>query len=96
MTLIDLIPIGRTNAIRRAALCQRCGMGDRKMRDEIKQLRDKGIPVLNNQDGSGYYISNDPDEIRRWQRQEMARATKTLRTVRNIEKYLSNPDQIEI
>ena len=39
MTLLDMIPLGKENAIKRRELCMMSGLNDRAMREAISQLR---------------------------------------------------------
>lgn len=91
--ILDYIPIGRNNAISRQRLCCLTGLSDRKLRLYIHLAR-REMPILNMQDGKGYFIPdmNDEEDIRllkRYVRQEESRlkqigwalmgARKTLR-----------------
>lgn len=53
--ILDYIPTGHVNAVTRADLRDRTGLCDRVMRAAIHNARRK-IPILNMQDGSGYFI----------------------------------------
>lgn len=53
--ILDYIPTGHENAVTRSELCKRTGVPDRAMRIAIHNARRK-IPILNMQDGSGYFI----------------------------------------
>ena len=55
--ILDYIPTGHVNAVTRADLRNRTGLCDRVMRAAIHNARQK-IPILNMQDGSGYFIPN--------------------------------------
>ena len=79
MQITDYIGIGQENAVTREQLQIRSGIkDDRKIRKLIEQARFEGIPIINNQDGSGYYITNDPEELERYIRQECKRALSGL------------------
>lgn len=53
--ILDYIPNGHANAVTRSELCKRTRVPDRAMRIAIHNARRK-IPILNMQDGSGYFI----------------------------------------
>lgn len=53
--ILNYILTGRKNAVTRSELCRLSGIEDRKMRDAIHHARRK-IPILNMQDGQGYFI----------------------------------------
>ena len=55
MDILDYIPTGSQNAISRYSLCKMTGLDDRTIRDAIHYARRK-IPILNMQDGNGYFI----------------------------------------
>lgn len=53
--ILDYIPTGQRNAVTRSELCRRTGLNDRVMRVAIHKAR-RQIPILNMQDGKGYFI----------------------------------------
>lgn len=55
MDILDYIPTGSQNAIDRYQLCKMTGLDDRTIREAIHNARRK-IPILNMQDGYGYFI----------------------------------------
>lgn len=75
MNIIDYIPYGKENAIRRSSLVMLTGMNDRAVRSAISKAR-RETPILNMQDGSGYYrpTQNDVDELKHFVSQEESRA----------------------
>lgn len=79
--VLDAIPFGKANAIRREILAARCGLSDREMRRTVEELRHTFV-ILNDQDGRGYYRSYDLDDIERSYRQERARALNILRRLK--------------
>lgn len=64
LNILDYIPTGRVNAITRHALAIRTGISDRQVRDLIHYAR-RDIPILNMQDGRGYFIPNMNDDVER-------------------------------
>ena len=64
LNILDYIPTGRMNAITRHALAIRTGISDRQVRDLIHYAR-RDIPILNMQDGRGYFIPDMNDEVER-------------------------------
>lgn len=80
MDILEFIPYGRENAIKRKTLRDLIGCTDREMRNYIAQVR-KETPVINLQDGSGYYRPKDKDELQRYIMQEKARAEKILKNI---------------
>lgn len=55
--ILDYIPTGRENAVRRDELCRRTGLSDRAVRILIHKAR-RDMPILNMQDSHGYFIPN--------------------------------------
>ena len=53
--ILDYIGTGRENARTRAELCMSTGIHDRAVRELISKAR-RNIPILNMQDGRGYFI----------------------------------------
>lgn len=62
--IMNYIKVGKENAITRKELCALTGMEDRAIREHISQAR-RFVPIINLQDGSGYFIPNleKADEI---------------------------------
>ena len=80
--ILDYIPTGQENAVTRAELCKRTGLTDRKMRDALHDAKLKK-PILNMQDGRGYFIpdmntENDRCILQRHVRQEESRIRSTI------------------
>jgi len=77
MDILDYIPTGSKNAVRRDFLRTMTGLSDRQMRIEIHKARRK-IPILNLQKGVGYFIPDMNEEhdrklLIRFVRQEESR-----------------------
>jgi hypothetical protein len=62
VNILQHIPKGRQNAITRAELEKATKTSDRINRDNIKTMRDLGIPIVNLKDGTGYYIAETEEE----------------------------------
>lgn len=96
ITIIDLIPTGRDNAISRDYLVARCvnkGLvdqnsslesQDRAMRRLLEQAR-LDYTILNLSNGEGYYRPSvdDLQDLQRYIRQEENRAKSTFRNISN-------------
>lgn len=97
ITIIDLIPVGRENAISRNDLtrkCIQCGLikntisdPDRKMRRLLKTAR-MDCTILNLSDGAGYYrvTREDLQDLQRYIRQGDSRAIETFRSISQSKK----------
>lgn len=86
--LLQLLPVGRENAVGRRALAARLQIGDRSVRKLIEDLRDQGILVCNDQDGRGYYIAASTDEVERQYRIDRARALAVMRRMKTARMLL--------
>lgn len=86
---IDMIPVGRENAISRAELCIMTGMTDRQMRKAIHDLR-RNHCILNVQDGSGYFrpTVQEAPLVRRFVLQERSRALSGLWASKGAKEWL--------
>ena len=80
MDILEYIPFGRDNAIKRKNLRDLTGLSDRDMRRAIELAR-KETPIINLQDGRGYYRPDDRDDLQRYVLQEQARAKKILQNI---------------
>lgn len=60
--LLDYLGYGKANAVKRERLAALSGMDDRKMRDVIKLLREDGVLICNDGDGSGYYLADNQEQ----------------------------------
>lgn len=86
--VINAIPYGKGNAISREALSAKLGVTDRKARSYIEQARRDGHQICNDQDGAGYYQSDDVDVLLRQYRQDMARIKAISRRAKPTRKIL--------
>lgn len=60
--ILDYIPTGRKNAVTRLNLTRVTGLSDRQVRRAIHYAR-RDIPILNMQNGKGYFIPDMNDTI---------------------------------
>ena len=86
--------VGKKNAVSRYDLTERLYPGrghmkeyDRKMRGRIEQLR-RDYVIVNDQDGGGYYITDDLDRIDKFYHQEFSRAMSILFRLKTPRKIL--------
>lgn len=97
ITIADLIPEGRENAISRAILTEKCvanGLIDKKTKDKdramrrlVKKARIDWI-ILNLSEGDGYYRPSQEDllELRRYIRQEENRGKAVFKNIQKAKK----------
>lgn len=95
--IIEYIPFGHENAITRPALCTLTGLSDRKIRSMIESESNADHPIINLQDGHGYFRPTEKElsYVRLYRNQENRRAIKVLRRVRDIERYLDGNSELE-
>lgn len=97
ITIADLIPEGRENAISRAMLTAKCvknGLIDNKAKDKDRAMRNLvkkariDWTILNLSDGDGYYRPTHDDllDLRRYIRQEENRGKAVFKNIQNAKK----------
>ena len=91
MSVVDLIPYGRKNAIKRAELLRNYEGNDREMRREIQDARNEEI-IINLSDGRGYFRPESRSEIAAYIAQETARARTIERNIRVAKRKLAEVD----
>lgn len=95
--ITDYIPVGHQNAISRVMLAKLTGLNDRSMREQISRAR-RYTPILNLQDGGGYYIPDkeDPADVaalRKFKTQESKRAKSIFWSLKATNDALAEVDQ---
>lgn len=86
------IPIGKENAITRRELALKWGVSDRLARHIIAKMRaeDNGdnFVIVAFSSRKGYYRTNDPKEIRRFEREMSKRARNTFARLKKARRVL--------
>lgn len=90
------IPYGSENAVTRKRLCRLTGMPDRSVRECIEQARHRGVIIINNQDGAGYFRTDDPHEMKAQFLQNDSRAKSILAQQKHLRKYLKEAGLLEM
>lgn len=90
INILDYIPTGHKNAVSRQYLSTVTGLSDRKVRDMIEKACTHEHPILNMQDGRGYFrpAENEMHLVRLYRAQENRRTLKIRNKVSEIDKYL--------
>jgi hypothetical protein len=70
--MIQYIPTGKENGIKRSELCKLSGLQDREMRREIEAQQLQGVPIVNME--NAYYIARNYDELTPYTKRERKRA----------------------
>ena len=79
--ILDYIPTGQDHAVTRSELCRRTGLNDRVMRVAIHKAR-RQIPILNMQDGKGYFIPDmNVEEDRRALKRHVQQEESRLKNI---------------
>lgn len=89
MIVRDSLRYGKENAIPSKALAQALGFQTvRELQKQIERERVAGAVILSDSCGGGYYLSNDPAELRRFTRTLNARAKNTMRAAESAQRAL--------
>ena len=80
MIVSDSLRYGKENAIPSKTLAQVLKFKSvRDLQRQIERERSVGAVILSDPHGSGYYLSNDPEELRRFTQTLTARARNTAK-----------------
>ena len=86
--LLFYIPIGLNNAISQKKLAERLLCEPRELRAHVQNARKDGIPICSIPGSTGYYLSDDPDEVMPCYRMFKARTSSSEEVVRVIRQHL--------
>ena len=92
MNIVDYIPFGKENAVKRSKLRALTKMDDRNMREAIEKAQMRGELILNMQDGAGYFrpiLPEERDLVERWQKIEKGR------WIASMNKYINAQSALE-
>lgn len=82
---------GRENAIRSADLAKMLGYKTvRELQKQVESERSAGYVILCDSHGAGYYLSDDPVELRRFINTLNARAVNTIRASESAQRALND------
>lgn len=87
-TILDMLGYGKHNAISYEVLERLTGLDKRFIRKSVARLRGAGYPICNDQDGSGWYLSDDIDVLKRDYMRERHRAVSRLVALSPRRKFL--------
>lgn len=89
MKVFDYLHYGKKNAIPSKTLAKALGFQSvRDLQKQIERERAAGAVILSDPCGGGYYLSNDPAELRRFTQTLNARAKNTLRAAESAQRAL--------
>lgn len=87
----DTLRIGRGNAIPSKELAELLGFNTvRDLQKQIEVERGAGAVILSDPCGAGYYLSDDPDELRRFTQTLNARARNTIKAAESAQRALDD------
>lgn len=89
MKVYKALRYGKENAIPSKVLAQALGFQTvRELQKQIERERAAGAVILSDSYGGGYYLSDDPEELRRFTRTLEARARNTLKAAESAQRAL--------
>ena len=87
----DSLRFGRENAISSKLLASLLGFSTvRDLQRQVERERAAGAVILCDSQGAGYYLSNNPAELKRFTRTLEARAKNTIRAAQSAQRALDN------
>ena len=91
------LKVGKENAITRKELVSLCKVSDRKMRDVIREMRNKDMePICSTSGGAGYYYPKSADEAIQCRNEKKKRAKSNFEGVPALEKFIKERSQVKI
>lgn len=90
------IKTGKENAISRHQLVLLCRESDRKIRDEIAEMRLYGTPIVSNTDAGGYYLPATPEEAYEYINSMESRAKRTFESIKATKEWLRKNGQMRL
>lgn len=89
MKVYDYLHYGKDQAVRTKNLAEALGFKTvRDLQKQIERERAAGAVILSDPHGAGYYLSDDPAELRRFTQTLNARATNTLKAAESAQRAL--------
>lgn len=89
MKVFDSLHYGRENAIPSKVLADALGFQTvRDLQKQIERERAAGAVILSDSHGTGYYLSDDPEELLRFTRTLNARARNTIKAAQSAQMAL--------
>lgn len=85
---------GKANARSRQTLCALTGLTDRQVRQAIEDARNEGIFICTDEDGKGYYLSEDIADLRRQYNKDTARIGAIAKRRKHIRTYLKSKGEL--
>lgn len=80
----------------RAALCMATGLTDRSLRQIVRNLREKGVPVVSRSSKTGYHLAITDEDVRLYVANEMSAAKSRMKTAKLVQKAFRLRDQMTL
>lgn len=91
MKVYEALNYGRNNAIPSKVLAEALGFKSvRELQVAVSQERAAGAVILSDPCGGGYYLSDDPEELRRFIRTLNERAMNTIKASESAQRALDS------
>ena len=91
------LKVGKENAITRKELVSLCKVSDRKIRDVIREMRNKDMePICSTSGNAGYYYPKTADEAIQCRNEKKKRAKSNFEGVPALEKFIKERSQVKI
>ena len=100
MSLIEIIPVGKENAVTMNHLRQVTGLSDREIRKQIQEVNESGEHIICRECQKGYYLPRTKAEAEHYIRYShsylvtLARKDRAMRKA--VEKRFSNQMELEL
>ena len=97
LNVIDYIPVGHKNAVTRQYLTTMTGLSDRTVREMIEKECTSEHPILNMQDGKGYFqpAADEMHLVRLYLAQENHRTVRIRKKLSEIKKCARSQNEVE-
>ena len=97
LNVIDYIPVGHKNAVTRQYLITMTGFSDRTVREMIEKECTSEHPILNMQDGKGYFqpAADEMHPVKLYLAQENHRTVRIRKKLSEIKKYARSQNEVE-
>ncbi len=87
--IVDYIPVGERNALTASELSRFMGTDRRDVTRSIQAARLRGVPICASCGWPrGFYMAEDPDELRRYLQRFRGRLGEILRTYKALKRFL--------
>lgn len=90
--LLQMIPVGKTDAISRYDLCRQLKMPDRTVRQLIHDAR-MIHPILSNTESGGYYLPATKEEAEEFINQQNSYISNINRTIAPVRRWIERQGQ---